>query len=62
MSEANDEMPEPTDETSEAEDDARTGEEQAAINRENDPPAGRAGWGNPPSLERPPANRPWRVA
>lgn len=26
------------------------------------PPAGRAGWGHPPSLERPPANRPWRVA
>lgn len=25
------------------------------------PPAGRAGWGHPPSLERPPANRPWRV-
>lgn len=24
------------------------------------PPAGRAGWGHPPSLERPPANRPWR--
>lgn len=22
------------------------------------PPAGRAGWGHPPSLERPPANRP----
>jgi hypothetical protein len=26
------------------------------------PPAGRAGWGHPPSLERPPANRPWRAA
>jgi transposase-like protein len=26
------------------------------------PPAGRAGWGHPPSLDRPPANRPWRVA
>ena len=26
------------------------------------PPPGRAGWGQPPSLERPPANRPWRVA
>ena len=26
------------------------------------PPAGRAGWGHPPSLERPPANRPWRTA
>ena len=26
------------------------------------PPDGRAGWGHPPSLERPPANRPWRVA
>jgi transposase-like protein len=26
------------------------------------PPAGGAGWGHPPSLERPPANRPWRVA
>ena len=39
MSELNDEMPEPIDESSEAEDDARTGEEQAAINRENDPPA-----------------------
>jgi transposase-like protein len=26
------------------------------------PPAGRAGWGHPPSLERPTANRPWRVA
>jgi len=25
------------------------------------PPAGRAGWGHPPSLDRPPANRPWRV-
>jgi hypothetical protein len=24
------------------------------------PPPGRAGWGHPPSLERPPANRPWR--
>jgi ISXO2-like transposase domain/Transposase zinc-ribbon domain len=26
------------------------------------PPAGRADWGHPPSLERPPANRPWRAA
>ena len=26
------------------------------------PPAGRAGWGHPRSLERPPANRPWRAA
>jgi transposase-like protein len=26
------------------------------------PPSGRAGWGHPPSLERPPANRPWRPA
>jgi hypothetical protein len=26
------------------------------------PPEGRAGWGHPPSLERPPANRPWRAA
>ena len=26
------------------------------------PPAGRAGWGQPPSLERPPVNRPWRSA
>ena len=26
------------------------------------PPAGRAGWGHPPSLERPPTNRPWRAA
>ena len=26
------------------------------------PPAGRAGWGHPPSLDQPPANRPWRVA
>ncbi len=26
------------------------------------PPAGRAGWGHPPSLERPPALRPWRAA
>jgi transposase-like protein len=26
------------------------------------PPAGRAGWGHPPSLERPPADRPWRIA
>ena len=26
------------------------------------PPAGRAGWGHPPSLDRPPANRPWRRA
>ncbi|MCI0689662.1 MAG: IS1595 family transposase [Sporichthyaceae bacterium] len=26
------------------------------------PPAGRPGWGHPPSLERPPANRPWRAA
>jgi transposase-like protein len=25
------------------------------------PPAGRAGWSHPPSLERPPANRPWRA-
>jgi transposase-like protein len=25
-------------------------------------PAGRAGWGHPPSLERPSANRPWRAA
>jgi transposase-like protein len=25
------------------------------------PPAGRAGSGHPPSLERPPANRPWRT-
>ena len=25
-------------------------------------PTGRAGWGHPPSLERPPANRPWRAA
>jgi transposase-like protein len=25
------------------------------------PPTGRAGWGHPPSLERPPANRPWRA-
>jgi hypothetical protein len=25
------------------------------------PPAGRAGWGHPPSLERPRANRPWRA-
>jgi hypothetical protein len=24
------------------------------------PPAGRAGWGHPPTLDRPPANRPWR--
>ena len=26
------------------------------------PPPGRPGWGHPPSLERPPANRPWRAA
>lgn len=26
------------------------------------PPAGRAGCGHPPSLDRPPANRPWRAA
>jgi len=26
------------------------------------PPAGRAGWGHPPSLERPSASRPWRLA
>lgn len=26
------------------------------------PPAGNAGRGHPPSLERPPANRPWRAA
>ena len=26
------------------------------------PPAGRPGWGHPPSLHRPPANRPWRAA
>ena len=26
------------------------------------PPAGRAGWGHPPSLDRPAANRPWRGA
>lgn len=25
------------------------------------PPAGRVGWGHPPSLERAPANRPWRA-
>ena len=25
------------------------------------PPRGRAGTGHPPSLERPPANRPWRA-
>ena len=39
MSEVDSEMPEPTDEALDAEDDARTGEEQAAINRELDPPA-----------------------
>ena len=44
MSEANDETPQMDDKSSEAdpappEDDARTGEEQAEINRENDPPA-----------------------
>ena len=39
MAEVDNEMPEPTDEPSDAEDDGRTGEEQAAINRENDPPA-----------------------
>jgi len=26
------------------------------------PPAGRAGWGHPPTLDRLPANRPWRAA
>lgn len=26
------------------------------------PPAGRAGWGHPPTLERPAAFRPWRAA
>ena len=26
------------------------------------PPAGRAGWGHPPTLDLPPANRPWRAA
>ncbi len=26
------------------------------------PPAGKAGWGHPRSLERPPADRPWRAA
>ncbi len=26
------------------------------------PPVGRAGWGHPPSLDRPQANRPWRAA
>ncbi len=26
------------------------------------PPAGGAGWGHPPTLDRPPANRPWRAA
>ena len=26
------------------------------------PTAGQAGWGHPPSLERPPANRPWRTS
>jgi transposase-like protein len=26
------------------------------------PPTGQAGWGHPPSLQRPPANRPWRLA
>jgi len=26
------------------------------------PPAGQAGWGHPPSLDRPPANHPWRAA
>ena len=25
-------------------------------------PVGRAGWGRPPSLDRPPANRPWRAS
>lgn len=25
-------------------------------------PTGRAGWGRPPTLDRPPANRPWRAA
>ena len=39
MSDVENEMPEPTDEASDAEDDARTGEQQAATNRENDPPA-----------------------
>jgi len=28
----------------------------------NNPPAGRAGWGHPPSPQRLPANRPWRAA
>jgi hypothetical protein len=26
------------------------------------PPAGRAGWGHPPTLDRPRAFRPWRAA
>jgi transposase-like protein len=26
------------------------------------PPSGRAGWGHPQTLDRPPANRPWRAA
>ncbi|MDP3984785.1 MAG: IS1595 family transposase [Acidimicrobiia bacterium] len=26
------------------------------------PPAGRAGWGHPPTLDRPPAHRPWRTS
>jgi transposase-like protein len=26
------------------------------------PPAGQAGWGHPPSLDRPPAHHPWRAA
>jgi len=26
------------------------------------PPAGRAGWGHPPTLDRLPAGRPWRAA
>ena len=26
------------------------------------PPAGRAGWGHPPTLDRPPADRPWRTS
>ena len=26
------------------------------------PPIGRAGWGHPPTLDRPPADRPWRTS
>jgi transposase-like protein len=39
----------------------RYGDLIVASRPKRNPPAGRAGSGHPPSLERPPANRPWRA-